>query len=210
MSTWQLGVKHSITKRRTHGRCWEVRLGSVAGPHRVLAPFSGLSALVGPGLGTRSAKECVLAGSWLKRYGSVCANQSVARRRPTSMPTAPVRPRARPPVPSPVGTPLLREHPRRPPLGLPEQHPADTRHGGETDGRSGGSGQRRPVPDEDDGHQDAAERRPADDIAHRVLRRSGRRLLGAWRGDPAPPALVRPLGCAAAALCGGRGRGGRS
>ncbi|GAA1892499.1 hypothetical protein GCM10009837_13180 [Streptomyces durmitorensis] len=109
------------------------------------------------------------------------------------MPTAPVRPRARPSVP-PAGlaAPLL-DQPRRAPLGLPKQQPADPGHGHEPEGRSRGSGQRCPVPHEDDGNQDAAERGPADDIARRVLGGGGRRLLGARCGDTAARALMRPL-----------------
>lgn len=63
--------------------------------------------------------------------------------------------------------------PCRPPLGLPQKQPADPCHGKEAEGGARGSRQRGPVPHEDDGNQDAAECRPADDVARGVLEGGG-------------------------------------
>jgi hypothetical protein len=92
MSTWQLGVKHSITKRCTRGPCREVRLVSVANPHRVRAPSRGLSVQVERGLGGRSSKGCAGGRSWLKRSGGVRVNRSVNRLLSFAVTAAPVRP----------------------------------------------------------------------------------------------------------------------
>ncbi len=56
LSTWQLGVKHSITKRCTREPHREVRLGSVAGPRRVCGPRVPLSVQVERGVGPHSCK----------------------------------------------------------------------------------------------------------------------------------------------------------
>lgn len=94
MSTWQLGVKHSITKRCTRGPCREVRLVAVANPRRVCAPSVPLSVQVERGLGGRSSKGCATSRSWLKRSASVRANRSVDRLVPRTVPAATVNSRA--------------------------------------------------------------------------------------------------------------------
>lgn len=92
LSTWQLGVKHSITKRCTRGPCREVRLVPVAGPRRVRAAPWPLSVQVERGVEGCSTKGCAGNRSWLKRYGGVRGNRSVDRRTRTGVPSAPVRP----------------------------------------------------------------------------------------------------------------------
>lgn len=184
LSTWQLGVKHSITKRCTRGPYREVRLPRVAGPSRVRAPYWTLSVQVERGLGAWSAKGCAVSRSWLKSNGLVRGNRSVNRRISTGMPTAPVRSRAYPAAWHMMRRRVLvarhmmrcrlsRAQPCRAPLGPAQQHPARPRHRGQTEGRAGGARQRGPVPDEDDRNQDAAEGRPADHVAHRVLAGGG-------------------------------------
>jgi hypothetical protein len=92
MSTWQLGVKHSITKRCTRGPRREVRLVAVANPRRVCAPPVALSVQVERGLGGRSSKGCAITRSWLKRSGGVRANRSVDRLVSPAVPAASVSP----------------------------------------------------------------------------------------------------------------------
>lgn len=102
LSTWQLGVKHSITKRGTQGRCREVRLNSVAGPRRVQAPSTVLSCLVARGLEAGDGKKCAAGRSWLKMYAVVRGNQSALRRTSSRAATALARPRHRPAAPAPM------------------------------------------------------------------------------------------------------------
>lgn len=76
MSTWQLGVKHSITKRVIPAPRREVRLCAVANPRRVPEPAQALSVQVERWLRGWSRRETALFGSWLKRVGCVRGNQS--------------------------------------------------------------------------------------------------------------------------------------
>lgn len=189
-------MKHSITKRCTHGRCWEVRLNSVAGPRRVQAGFAVLSALVERGLGEGDDKERALTRSWLKIYGVAPGIRSVDRRTPTRSPTAPARPRTGPAVPAATSTALFAVQLRGTAFGLAQKHPARRGDRGEPQGGSGGTRRGDSVPDENERHQDTAERRPADHVARpvathgwRVMGVRGRasvRLGGAGRCRDAP------------------------
>lgn len=192
LSTWQLGVKHSITKRCTRGPCREVRLVPVAGPRRVRAAPGPLSVQVERGVEGCSAKGCAGNRSWLKRYGGVRGNRSVDRRTRAGVPSAPVRPgRGASPMATPGGaifghrtggcpTGWCRAGDRRVrgrrvsgrPAGRPgrsafrlaEEDTADAGDRGEAEGRSRRAGEGGAVPDEDDRDEDAAERRPADHV----------------------------------------------
>lgn len=109
MSTRQRGVKHSITKRRTPGRDWEVRLRRVAGPRRVRSRPVTLSSQVVTGVTGVHPPRCNGSSTWLKTHGRVRANRSALRRTENAPPTAPVRPCpvtcGRPPAtpPAPAG-----------------------------------------------------------------------------------------------------------
>lgn len=205
-STWQLGVKHSITKRCTQGRCWEVRLWPMAGPRRVQTPPAGLSALVDRGLMGVRAKRCMPQALWLKSAGSVQPIRVSPRCISSRVPAAPMRPRARPAAPAttdavvrPVGVAALcwdaaalrgnavvpQPLPGRPAFRLAKQHTAHPCHRREPERRPGGPAERGAVHDEDDRYQDAAEGGPAHHVAHRVTRRrlrGGRGLLGPCEG----------------------------
>ena len=69
MSTRQLGVKHSITKRFTQRLCWEVRMPSLPRHRRVHTRASLLSSLVTGGLGEGGDKGWDSASSWPKSSG---------------------------------------------------------------------------------------------------------------------------------------------
>jgi hypothetical protein len=201
LSTWQLGVKHSITKRRTRGPCREVRLVPVAGPHRVRASPQTLPVQVERAVRGSSEGVGAWPGSWPKTCGRVRGNRSVDRRIPAGPATAPVRPLGQPGVPRLPGARVggrappwsrpglltsagfggrvggtgpprlqgLEGRPRGVPFGAAQQGAADGGDGRKTQGGAGGTGQRGAVPDEDDGHEDATERGPADEIADGVL-----------------------------------------
>lgn len=112
MSTWQLGVKHSITKRCTRGPCREVRLVAVANPRRVRAPSVPLSVQVERGLGGRSTKGWAITRSWLKRNAGVRANRSVDRLVPRTVTPATTGSRAaRATLAAPVPAPFPRPAP---------------------------------------------------------------------------------------------------
>lgn len=113
LSTWQLGVKHSITKRCTRGPCREVRLVPVAGPHRVRAPPQTLSVQVEPAVGGSVRGVCAWPGSWPKTCGRVRGNRSVDRRISAVPATAPVRPLGRSGVSRPAGARVGGLAPRR-------------------------------------------------------------------------------------------------
>lgn len=113
LSTWQLGVKHSITKRCTRGPCREVRLVPVAGPHRVRAPPQTLSVQVERAVGGSVRGVCAWPGSWPKTCGRVRGNRSVDRRISAVPATAPVRPLGRSGVSRPAGARVGGLAPRR-------------------------------------------------------------------------------------------------
>ncbi|MGW0733694.1 hypothetical protein [Streptomyces sp. NPDC002851] len=92
-----------------------------------------------------------------------------------------------------------RPKPCRAAFGLAEQQPTGPGHRGKAEGGPGGPAQRSAVHDKDDGHQDAAEGRPADEVAHGVRRGRARPR----RGTPArtartarAPGTARPASSA--------------
>lgn len=188
MSTWQLGAKHSITKRSTHGPRREVCISCMARPRRVREPRMVLSCLVARGLTGHFAKGWPVARSWLKICGREGVNPSAPGRTSRAVPTAPMRPCGRPGPPAAGWRRLGRAGPGGVALGLAQQHPAGGGHGREAESRGCRPADGRPVHDQHDGDEHAAERRPADDVAGRL----GRGVGGGGRGG----------GCG--------GRGGRS
>lgn len=179
MSTWQLGAKHSITKRSTRGPHREVRLPRMAHPRRVHEPRMVLSSLVARGLAGHFATGGPLTRSWLKIYGCECVNPSVAGRTPRSMATAPSRPRTRPRTPAAGRCRVRPAGLRGGAFGLAQQYPAGGGHGGQTEGRGGGAPDGRPVHDKDDRHEHAAEGGPSHDLAGGLGRGVRRALAGA-------------------------------
>ncbi len=168
-------MKHSITKRRTQGRCWEVRLNSMAGPRRVQALLVPLSALVERGLGTAKRKGRPGGRSWLKIGVEPRRNRSVNRRIPPGPMLSAMRTRTAPAASATMSTALFTVQLRSAALRLTEQHPARRGDRRETQGGAGGARGRRPVSDEHERNQYAAERRPAHHVAHPVRRRGLRR-----------------------------------
>jgi hypothetical protein len=157
LSTWQLGVKHSITKRCTLVPCREVRLAPVAGPRRVRATPGPLSAQVERGVEGCSAKGCAGGRSWLKRYGGVRGNRSADRRTRAGVPSAPARPGSGSSVSGAVGGVIFGHRAggagrtgctgpaggagcaRRAAFGLAEEDAADAGHRGEAQGGARGT-----------------------------------------------------------------------
>lgn len=208
MSTWQLGAKHSITKRSTRRAPREVRLALMAHPRRAQGPRIVLSSLVARGLAGHFTKGEPVARSWLKSYGCECTNPSAAGRTSRPVPTAPARPRTGPRAAAARRRGLGRTGPGRTAFGLAQQDPAGGGDRGETEGRGGGPADGRPVHDQHDRHEHTAEGRPADHVAGGLGRGvrdapdgpGGRLLLPSRR---AAPSVLRGRGG------GGRGGGGR-
>ncbi|AXL88792.1 hypothetical protein C4J65_10990 [Streptomyces sp. CB09001] len=72
--------------------------------------------------------------------------------------------------------------PGRDPLGTPQQQTADAGDGGQAEGRAGGARERGAVPEERHRDEEAAERRPADEIGDAVpVGWAGRRFGGTVR-----------------------------
>lgn len=180
MSTRQRGVKHSITKRRTPGLDWEVRLRRVAGPRRVRTPRTVLSSQVVPGVTGVHPPWCNGSSTWLKTYGRVRANRSALRCTKSAPPDRPRAPLS--PLPGNVsrGAPGAR---RAAPLRPAQQQPADPGHRGQYRCHPHHAARRRPVDHQDHRGEDAAEGGPADGGAHRgrsgtPCRRGGRGRAG--------------------------------
>lgn len=187
MSTWQLGAKHSITKRSTREPRREVGLPCMARPRRVRTPRLALSSLVARGLAGHFPKERLLARSWLKTYGCECTNPSVTWCTPGPRTGAAVPVRAR-------------EGCR--PLRPAQQDPAGRGDRAEAERHRGGFPGGVPVHDQHQGNEQAAERSPAHHRARRIggACGSGRRCAGRHR-----------RACVAGAGCGGvRGGGVRA
>ncbi len=75
MSTWQLGVKHSITKRFTRQLRWEVRMPCLPRHRRVQPPSPLLSAQVAGVLERVSRNRWVEGSSWPKNVGDQPCDQ---------------------------------------------------------------------------------------------------------------------------------------
>lgn len=206
MSTWQLGAKHSITKRSTRRAPREVRLALMAHPRRAQGPRIVLSSLVARGLAGHFAKGEPVARSWLKTYECECTNPSAAGRTSGAVPTAPARPRTGPRAAAARRRGLGRTSPGRTALGLAQQHPAGGGDRGETEGRGGGPADGRPVHDQHDRHEHTAESRPADHVAALTRTRGAERARRARR---APPAVAARGAVRAAGPGRGRERGRR-
>jgi hypothetical protein len=174
LSTWQLGVKHSITKRCTRGPCREVRLVAVANPHRVRRACEPLFVQVERGSGGGGGKECTVSGSWLKSVVRVRGNRSADRCVSTRASSASVSTRAASVTTTPTGSGLLGRTAGRAALRPAQQQTAHGGDGGETERRARGAGERAAVPKEYHWNQYAAEGRPADHVGHGVLGRSAR------------------------------------
>lgn len=236
LSTWQLGVKHSITKRCTRGPCREVRLVPVAGPHRVRASRQTLSVQVERAVEGSPGGVRTWPGSWPKTCGRVRGNRSVDRRISAGPATAPVRPLGHSGVSrlpgarvgglaSPwtgpglltsaglvgrvggTGPVRLQCRSRGVPFGAAQQGAADGGDGRQSQCGAGGTGQRGAVPDEDDGHEDATERGPADEIADGVLGGGGGGGRGTGAGAGARAAAVGRTGCGQQGLPGAMAHG---
>ncbi|AMM10870.1 hypothetical protein Salbus254_4410 [Streptomyces albidoflavus] len=190
MSTRQRGVKHSITKRRTPGLDWEVRLRRVAGPRRVRTPRTVLSSQVVPGVTGVHPPWCNGSSTWLKTYGRVRANRSALRCTKSAPPD-------RPPC-APLA-PTWERLPRR--SGRPSRRPAPP--GATTAGRSRSP---RPVPVPPTSRRPPTPRRPPGPPGRGRSRRrpSGRRCSPGPVRHPVPPwrpRARRPRGV----RCGPRG-----
>lgn len=190
MSTRQRGVKHSITKRRTPGLDWEVRLRRVAGPRRVRTPRTVLSSQVVPGVTGVHPPWCNGSSTWLKTYGRVRANRSALRCTKSAPPD-------RPPC-APLA-PTWERLPRR--SGSPSRRPAPP--GATTAGRSRSP---RPVPVPPTSRRPPTPRRPPGPPGRGRSRRrpSGRRCSPGPVRHPVPPwrpRARRPRGV----RCGPRG-----
>ncbi len=176
MSTWQLGAKHSITKRSTRGARREVRVSCMARPRRVSEPRMVLSSQVARGLAGHFARGRPQAGSWLKTYGCGCAKPSAFRgvRQGSSgarraVASTAVRPGRRLPGRSRDGRARRpRGRARGRPLRVAQHHTAGRRDGSEPQCGRGRSADRASVHDQHDRYEQTAEGGPAHHVARRV------------------------------------------
>ncbi len=150
------------------GPTWEVRVSALPVRSRAQPCPSVLSSLLTPGLGGTGGKVEDRPGSWLKTVARRLADASVDRRTPVGVASALVRRRCRMHPSVPVAPQSPGAQSRGGPFGLPQQSATGAGHRGEAGGGAERADPGGAADDQHQGHQGAAERAPAHDIAHWV------------------------------------------